>query len=243
MPVTHGELTVQQIADIQKNLLVSLRSEDTFWDKFCGHDTVAKGMSSLEWRKLNVKALGLADIKNLAEGVTPDGLTLEYLKFRVGLVNFGTYIAYTDESARFNYDDVVADAKLVLAQHAKEQLEIRKSQAFADTACTMTVGTAANIIKDLRKARTILIKNKVKPLNAGRYAFICTPEQASDILEAVADKITHTSQKEAVIKGYVGELAGFVIYENADPIMYSEEGKGLCFFIGKTEDGMPVKTV
>ena len=240
---THAALSVEQIADIQKNLLVSLRDTDTFWDKFCGHDTVAKGLSSLEWRKLNVKSLGLADIKNLTEGVTPDGIDLEYLKFRVGLTNFGTYIPYTDESERFNYDDVVQDAKLVLGQHVREQLEIRKSQAFAATTCSMTVGAAANTIKDLRKARTILIKNKVKPLNAGRYAFICTPEQASDILEAMADKITHTSQKEAVIKGYIGELAGFVIYENADPIMYSKEGKGLCFFVGKTDYGMPVRTV
>lgn len=34
------------------------------------------------------------------------------------------------------------------------------------------------------------------------------------------DKITHTSQKEAVIDGYLGELNGFILYENDDFCMY-----------------------
>lgn len=262
--VTHGELTVEQIAHIQKNILVFIR-KDTFWDKFCSHTVVPAGSSSIEWRKLNVPELTPSQISNLTEGVTPAGLQLEYVKFSVSPVDYGSWIGYTDKSKRYNYDDVVRDAKTVLAQRARDEAEIRKAMQFISGTCTMSITSGdKKFLGDLLKARTILKKNHIKPLSGNKYGCILGPEHAAKVLLDYAAEITHTSQKEAVIDGYLGELGGFILFECADEVMYkrtaavagsgtegqqgyvapvSAKTESYVLFIGKTEYGMPVQTV
>jgi len=262
--VTHGELSVEQIAHIQKNILVFLR-KDTFWDKFCSHTVIPAGASSVEWRKLNIPELTPSQISNLTEGVTPAGLKLEYVKFTVSPVDYGSWIGYTDKSKRYNYDDVVRDAKTVLAQRARDEAEIRKAQQFIGGTCTMSLTSGdKKFLGDLLKARTILKKNHIKPISGNKFGCILTPEHAAKVLLDYASEITHTSQKESVIDGYIGELGGFILFECADEVMYKrtaavaavgtagQEGyvaavtaktEGYCLFIGKTEYGMPVQTV
>lgn len=254
--VTHGELTVEQIAHIQKNILVFLR-KDTFWDKFCSHTSVPAGQSSVEWRKLNIPTLTPSQIANLTEGVTPAGLKLEYVKLTVSPVDYGSWIGYTDKSKRYNYDDVVRDAKTVLAQRARDEAEIRKAQQFISGTCTMSLTSGdKKFLGDLLRARTYLKKNHIKPISGNKFGCIMTPEQAAKVLLDYAAEITHTSQKEAIINGYLGELGGFILFECADEVMYkrtaasgsgesavSAKTEGYCLFIGKTEYGMPVQTV
>ena len=81
--VKHTDLSVEQIAEIQKSLLVSLRSKEAFWDKFCSHSKIGDGFSSYKWRKLNIPQLKQSDLVNLTEGVTPAGLSMEYVAFSV----------------------------------------------------------------------------------------------------------------------------------------------------------------
>lgn len=252
--VAHGELSVEQIAHIQKNILVFLR-KDTFWDKFCSHTRVPAGHTSVEWRKLNIPELTASQISNLTEGVTPAGLTLEYVKFSVSPVDYGSWIGYTDKSKRYNYDDVVRDAKTVLAQRARDEAEIRKAQQFISGTCTMSITSGdKKFLGDLLKARTILKKNHVKPLSNNKYGCILGPEHAAKVLLDYAAEITHTSQKESIIDGYLGELGGFMLFECADEIMYkrtaavvspatSAKTESYVLFIGKTEYGLPVQTV
>ena len=223
--VKHGDLNEQQIAEIQKSLLVSLRSKEAFWDKFCSHSKIGDGFSSYKWRKLNIPELKQSDIVNLTEGVTPAGLSMTYVGFSVTPVNFGSWIGYTDESKKYNFDDVTQDAKEILAQRAFEEIEGRKAKQFISGCCTMDITSSATtdaFMKDLLKARTILRKNKVQPLRNGKYGCILSPEHAAEVLLTYKDKITHTSEKEAIINGYIGELAGFILFENADDVMYKE---------------------
>lgn len=260
-PVKNSALSVEQISDIKKSIIVSLRSKEKFWDAFCSHDKVGDGYSAYEWRKLNLTKVTPSDLVNLTEGVTPDALSMTYVSFKETPVDFGTYIEYTDKAKKYNYDNVVADAKIVLAQHALESTELRKGQAYVSGTCTMDL-TASNVtnhfLKDLLKARTILKKNNVKPISNNKYGVIMPPEVAAEVLLDYKDSITHTSQKEALINGYLGELGGFILYENADAVMYKHtdasgtEGQtgyvpaadyGYCLFIGKTEYGMPVRTI
>lgn len=240
-PVKHGDLTIEQIAFIKKNIITSLRSKDSFWDKFCSHESVNDGHSSYEWRKLNLPKVKLSDIKDMQEGITPEGLTLEYVKFAVRPVNFGTYIPYTDESVKYNFDDVKRDASTRLGQHAFETVELRKARQFVAGTCTMS--TTVDFFKDATKARTILKKNNVKPISGNKYGCILTSEQAGEVLSTYQDKIQHTSQKEAVIDGYIGELNGFVLFENTSEVLYKNETTAYCLFIGKANGEMPVKTV
>lgn len=252
--VKHGELSVQQIAHIQKDVLVSL-NKDTFWDKFCSHTVVPAGQSSVEWRKLNIPDLTQAQVTDLSEGVTPDSLSMTYVKFSVTPVDYGKWIEYTDKSKRYNFDDVVRDAKLILSNDAHQQAEWRKAAQFISGTCTMNLETGTNgFLKSLLKARTILKRNNVKPISGQKFGCILTSEQAAQVLVDYATQITHTSQKEALIDGYLGELGGFILYETTHEKMYKTvtEGSGdsaktktvgYCLFIGKSDFGMPVQTV
>ena len=238
--VKHGELSVQQIAHIQKDLLVSL-NKDTFWDKFCSHTNVEAGVDAIEWRKLNVPNLTAADLNNLAEGVTPDSLSMTYVKFRVSPEDYGNWIEYTDKSKRYNYDDVVADAKLILSSDAHQQAEYRKANQFIAGTCTMDLKTT--FLESLLKAKTILKRNNVKPISGQKYGCILSSEQAANVLVDYANQITHTSQKEALINGYVGELGGFILFETTHEAIYKNDTTSYCLFIGKSDFGMPVQTV
>lgn len=238
--VKHGELSVQQIAHIQKDVLVSL-NKDTFWDKFCSHTKVEAGVDSVEWRKLNIPTLTAADIVNLTEGVTPESLSMTYVKFSVKPEDYGKWIEYTDKSKRYNYGDVVRDAKLVLSNDAHQQAEFRKGQQFVAGTCTMDVKDS--FLKTLLAARTILKRNKIKPISGQKYGCILSAEQAADVLVEYANQITHTSQKEAVIDGYLGELGGFILFETTHEVIYKNATTAYCLFIGKSDFGMPVQTV
>jgi N4-gp56 family major capsid protein len=238
--VKHSELTVQQIAHIQKDVLASL-NKDTFWDKFCSHTDVPANSDSVEWRKLNIPNLTAADIKNLAEGVTPASLKMTYVKFSVRPEDYGNWIEYTDKSKRYNYDDVVRDAKLVLSNDAHQQAEFRKGQQFIAGTCTMSLGD--DFLRSLLKARTILKRNKIKPISGQKFGCILSAEQAADVLVEYANQITHTSQKEATIDGYLGELGGFILFETTHEVIYKDATTAYCLFIGKSDFGMPVQTV
>jgi N4-gp56 family major capsid protein len=252
--VKNSQLTVQQIAHIQKDVLVSL-NKDTFWDKFCSHTSVPAGQTSVEWRKLNVPDLTQSDIADLTEGVTPASLSMTYVKFTVSPVDYGKWIEYTDKSKRYNFDDVVRDAKLILSNDAHQQAEWRKAAQFVSGTCTMdlvanTSGKTDGFLKSLLKARTILKRNKIKPISGQKYGCILTSEQAASVLVDYAAQITHTSQKEALIDGYLGELGGFILFETTHEKMYFTEGTGEsaktyghCLFIGKSDFGTPVQTV
>jgi N4-gp56 family major capsid protein len=242
-PIMNKDLSIQQKEFVRKQILVALKDPKTsFWDKFCSHERVNDGHTSYEWRKLNIPDVKLDDLEDLQEGITPEGLDLTYVSFNVQPVDFGTYIEYTDKSVKYNFDDVKRDAGTRLSHHAFETVELRKGRQFVSGTFTMTPN-ADNFFKDLSKARIILRKNKVRPLTGSKYGCILTTEQSADILEKYQDKITHTSQKEAIIDGYIGELNGFILYENTSEVLYPSEGKGYALFIGKTEYGLPVKTV
>lgn len=238
--VKHGELSVQQIAHIQKDVLVSL-NKDTFWDKFCSHTSVPAGTDSVEWRKLNIPNLTSANIKNLTEGVTPESLEMTYVKFSVRPEDYGNWIEYTDKSKRYNYDDVVRDAKLVLSNDAHQQAEFRKANQFIAGTCTMDLKTT--FLESLLKARTILKRNKVKPISGQKFGCILSAEHAAKVLVDYANQITHTSQKEALIDGYLGELGGFILFETTHEAIYKDGTTSYVLFIGKSDFGMPVQTV
>ena len=88
-----------------------------------------------------------------------------------------------------------------------------------------------------------LRKNKIKPLKGNKYGCILTAEKAAEVLETYANQITHTSQHEALINGYLGELGGFILFENTDPFMYKNDTTTYGLFFGKGAYGLPVQTV
>ena len=238
--VKHSELSVQQMSDIQKNVLVNARRE-SFWGKFCSHTPYAVGHDAIEWRKLALSKLSVADIVNLTEGHTPDPEKMVYVNFKATVADYGSWIEYTDAAKRYNFDNVVRDAKAVLGDHADQQAELRKGRQFVSGTCTITEG--ANFLATLLKARTILKKNGGSPVSRGKYIAILSSEQAAEVLTTYKDSIQYTSQKEALIDGYLGELGGFILYETVSPVIYKSSSVAYTLFIAKSKFGMPVGTI
>ena len=71
----------------------------------------AVGHDAIEWRKLALSKLSVADIVNLTEGHTPDPERMVYVNFKATVADYGSWIEYTDAAKRYNFDNVVRDAK------------------------------------------------------------------------------------------------------------------------------------
>lgn len=244
IPVKHEDLTDQQIADIQ-NYLIKFPKEEEFFDQFCEHQAWKDGYDHLEYRRLIYKDVVASSITGLKEGVAPVPEQLTYATFKVEVEDFGRTIEYTDKSKKYNFDDVVQDSMDVLGNEMVQTLDLVKGKAFYATKCSVTYTT--DYETTFANAAIILRKNKAKRKLNGNYIAIVTPEIRAAILKEVKDDITHTEEKEAVLKGYIGTYAGFDIYDTTSELAYgtsADAGKQYILFIGLTPEArrFPVKT-
>lgn len=240
MLVKHKDLSIQQVTKIARTLLAHARLEK-FWGRFTRHQTNEEGYSEVSWRKLNYNNLTTADLKDLEEGHTPDPTKLSYSEFKCTVADFGNWIPYTDKSKKYNFDDVVRDAKSLLADDLDQQKELRIARQFYMG--TATVTAKSTFLETLLKAKTILKKNKAKPVVDGKYVAIIPDEIANDVLVAYEKSLTNTTEKNAIIEGYIGCLGGFIIYSRTEDVCYKNSETGYCLFMGKSVNGLPVGTV
>jgi N4-gp56 family major capsid protein len=236
--VLHSDLTDEQITYIEKAIKETVKHEP-FWDKFCDHVNIPAGNSDYKYRKLVLT--DPTAIQELAEGVTPSAEKMTYATFDCKVKDCGRWIEYTDADVRYNPDSIVDNAHTVLANDAVTDIDLIQGAAFLKSACTLT--TNPDFLALLVKAGIVLRKNKAKPFINGRYVAIVTPETAGNVLIAYKDAITHTSENNAIIDGYLGELGGFVLYQNSDAVMYKDATTGYVVFMGKDFNGqLPVST-
>lgn len=240
MLIKHKDLSVEQVKKIARTLLAHARV-DQFWGKFTRHQTNEAGYSEISWRKLNYNNLTTADLKDLEEGHTPDPAKLSYSEFKCTVSDFGNWIAYTDKSKRYNYDDVVRDGKSLLADDLDQQKELRIARQFYMGTATLTA--QSTFLATLLKAKTILKKNKAKPVVDGKYVAIIPDEIANEVLVTYEKSLTNTTEKNAIIEGYIGCLGGFILYSRTDDVCYKSSTTGYCLFMGKSVNGLPVGTV
>ena len=238
--VLHSDLTDEQVTYVQKGVIETIKHAP-FFDKFCEHIQVPAGNSKFQYRKLVLT--DPTALQALTEGVTPSAEKMTYATFEGDVKDYGRWIEYTDADVRYNIDNVVDNAHTVLANDAATDMDLVEGAEFVKSTCAIT--TDPDFYALLMKARTILRKNKAKPFIGGRFACICPPEIASTVLVTYKDSITHTSQSEAIIDGYLGELGGFVLYECTEPVMYKDAANkiGYILFMGKDFNGqLPVAT-
>ena len=242
------DLTDLQVAEIRKGVVKGAELTP-FWDKFTTHRSYEPNRNSVQTKALIYDNLTPEDLVNVEEGVTPPPSKLQYATLEYRTATFGDWIGYTDESVRHGFSDVVEDATTTLGMNANEQLELRKARAFVSG--TSVVSYKGSILDTLLQNRVILQKNGVKPVKDGKYIAVLTPEHSIQVLKDHAHELQQTSQKEALIEGFIGSLAGFYIYENANPFMYKQSGTpgqpaeaGYIIVFGKDGRGrLPVETI
>lgn len=239
--IKHGDLTMEQITEIDKNIKVVNKTE-AFWDKFVQHDKTPK-CDTIKYRKQVL--IDPTAIASLAEGVIPDPKKIRVLEFSDTLSNVGSYLKYTRENLN-NIDDIVDMAMNQLSHERLYDLETTKFNAFKGTTCAFTKGASDTWAKTLLKLKTRLMKNKAKPISDGTYAFIAPGEITNQIVEEAGEKLQGTEAGAKVIaEGFVGKYNGFSIFERDTAEMYSNDGTNdhaYAYAIGKNELGeFPVK--
>lgn len=236
---THGDLTDLQIADIQKALIARTAEEDIF-GQFFEDRQWEDGYTTLEYKRLIIDPTHKEDVKPLVEGVAPTPLKMTVATFKIKCEDYADVIYYTDKSKKYSFNDVTGDAIDTLGVKRNEKINFVFGKPLYNSRCTLTAPTTINAESLLRlfgTASTVLKKNHVKPFNGGNFKALITPEVELLLLLNVKDLIKYNSEKEAIIKGYIGTFMGFDIVSVATELADTATGKQTIAFMGITEQG------
>lgn len=176
----------------------------------------------------------------LVEGVTPDPEEINESEFTVAVKENGWYYKFTNKALNHAWTDIKARCVKFLKNLFNTYHDEQIADCYLSSA---NIVTKVNLLdyKDLSRLGTILYKNKAKDFN-GFYKLVVPPEVADAMLYTYKDQLTHTSEKEAIIKGEVGRIARLVIIRS-NLQAFELQGDGTAPFIvyGKTyNDEYPV---
>lgn len=239
-PIKHTDLTDEQITTIKKKIINQAKF-DEYFDKFCEHETWEKGSKTMSSRRLIYPKVAPSEVKAATEGVAPRPSKIQYATFLTTVEDYRDKIPYTDESVRYNFDDVVRDAGSTLSYLFAQKLDYIKGKPFISSKCVLT--KESTLIKTMRKAKIVLGKNKAKHYYGGKYLMIATPETIEilqDELEAKGSSLD-AATKEELAQGVIHSKKGFVISECPSDLLQKNSTTHYVIFIGRTQEGrMPI---
>lgn len=234
--IKHGDLTDEQITTIQKKVVYGAKAEEYF-DKFCEHEPWEAGSNTMSYRRLIFPKVKATDVVAAKEGVAPRPTKIGYATFKTGVVDYREKTVYTDESKRYNFDDVVRDAGETLAYLFAKKLDYIKGKPFISSKATITADST--LVKTMRKAKIVLGKNQAKKWSGGEYLMIATPETIEilqDELEAKGSSLDEAT-KEELAAGIVSKKKGFVISECPSDLLQKDATTHYVIFMGRTYEG------
>lgn len=127
----------------------------------------------------------------LAEGVTPDGLTLEETALRATIKSYGDFVGISDEMQWALLDNIHQETAQLLADHAgltldtiaREALNAGLNVQYAGGKTARAALTAADKITydEVKKAVRTLKRRNVKPCADGFYHAIVHPDVVHDL--------------------------------------------------------------
>lgn len=185
----------------------------------------------------------------LVEGVTPDPEQINEAAYSVNVVENGWYYKFTNKMLNhswhsiketctkflqnlFNsyHDEKIADEYLSVANIITDAIETSDKDAFYES---------------LLNLKSILFVSKATPVDGMYYIFKSNVAVTDKMLSSFKDIITHTTEKNALIKGEIGELAGFRLVSSALQAFEVDDEKKAPFVVyGKNNKGRyPVSTV
>ena len=143
----------------------------------------------------------------LIEGVTPDPETLNEAEFSVHVTENGWYYTFTNKALNHSWHDTKTRCTNFLGNLFRTYHDEKIADAYLSSANIIT-GASLIEYKDLLRIATILRKNHAQKIN-GYYILRVASEVADAMLLTYKELFTHTTQKENVIEGEIGEIAGF----------------------------------
>lgn len=171
----------------------------------------------------------------LVEGVTPDPEEINEADFTVPVNENGWYYRFTRKALNHAFRSIKQRCIKFLQNIFKSYHDEKIADAYLSSA---NIVTNIDLLKlnDLLTLHTILFKNGAVEFN-GFYKLKVAPEIADQMLIAYKDIITHTTQKESIVKGEIGEIGGFRVIKSKLQAFKVSDGKGRFVAYGLTTKG------
>lgn len=240
--VRHQDLTDQQIITIKRKIVAQARAQEYF-DRFCEHERWEAGSKTLSYRRNVFPKVRPEDVKPAQEGVAPRPTKIAYATFQTTVADYRDKVVYTDESIRYNFDDVVRDSGDTLSYLFAKKLDYIKGKPFLSSKAVIT--PSETIEKTMRRAKIILTKNQAQHYARGKFLMMTTAEVVDTLVQELEAKGAALSEatKEELADATIAKRNGFEITECPSDLFYTTDGYQYIVFIGRTPEGkLPVVT-
>lgn len=205
-----GDLPIEQKEQISDAIIYSAEHEGEFYSEV-NHVKLDANKTSMTFVRSYLPKIDKTSerYKNgLVEGVTPDPETINEAEFSVTVSENGWWYQFTNKSVNHAWSDIKSRCTKYLSNIFQTYHDEKIADAYMTTANVVTSIDLLNL-KDLLKLRTILYKSNAVPFEGGFYKLKVAPEILDAMLIKYKDIITHTTKKESVINGELGEVGGF----------------------------------
>lgn len=210
-----GDLPLEQKEQISDAIIYSAEHKGEFYTEV-NHVQLDANKTSMTFMRSYLPKIDKTSerYKNgLIEGVTPDPEQINESEFAVSVKENGWWYEFTNKALNHAWTDIKARCTKSLSNIFKTYHDEQIADAYLKSA---NVVTSINLLDlaDLLKLSTILFKSDAEPFEGGFYKLIVAPEVGDAMLKGYKDIITHTTQKEAVITGEIGEIGGFRVIKS-----------------------------
>lgn len=210
-----GDLPEEEKEQIKDGIVYSAEHEGEFYTEV-NKEPLDQNKTSMTFTRAYLPEIDKSSdryINGLVEGVTPDPEKISEAEFSVPVKENGWYYNFTDKALNHAYNSIKERCTKFLANLFKSYHDEKIADAYLASA---NIVTGANLLTlaDLLNIADILFVNGAVPFDGGFYKLKVAPEVATKMLVAYKDIITHTTQKEAIVNGEIGEIGGFRIIKS-----------------------------
>lgn len=232
-----GDMPAEQKTQLWDAIMYSAEHESEF-DKFVNKERLDENKTTLSYFRTVLPTIDKtsARYKNgLVEGVTPDPEKMEIQEFTVETKENGWYYPFTNKLIKHSYHDLQKLFKDSLTNLFRSYQDECIADAYLSS---LNVADGVNILtyEGLQKLRGILFTNNIDPID-GFYILKAPLEILDKLLVNYKDLVTHTTQKEAIVKGELGELCGFRLVPTRLKAFYTSDNKVAYVAFGKNKQG------
>lgn len=240
-----GDLPLEEKEQISDSIRYDAEHNGEFYTEV-NHEKLDANRTSMTFMRSYLPKIDKSSdryINGLVEGVTPDAEEINEAEFSVPVHEIGWYYKFTNKALNHAWLDIKGRCSKFLQNLFKTYHDEKIADAYLASANTVT-GCSLLELKDLLRLNTILFKNGAVPFD-GYYKLKVAPELGDAMLVAYKDIITHTTQKEAVVIGEIGEIAGFRVIKSKLQAFQKDASNNYAFVAyGKTMKGeFPVSIV
>ncbi len=247
MPVTQtlggmlklGDLPIEEKEQISDAIIYSAEHEAEFYTE-CSDAELDQNKTSMVFTRTYLPEVDKTSErykKGLVEGITPEPESLNEAEFSVAVMENGWYFTFTNKMINHAWLPIKQRCSKYLSNIFASYHDEKIADAYLSSANTVTSVDLLDY-NDLLKINSILFDNGAVPFEGGFYKLRVNSAVADAMLSKFKDIITHTTQKEAVVVGELGELAGFRIIKSRLQAFRKDGSNNYAFVAyGKTKKG------